>query len=32
MKPNHDLSEDLENTVTSSSGNIYADLGYENPE
>jgi predicted XRE-type DNA-binding protein len=32
MKPNHDLSEDLENTVTSSSGNVYADLGYENPE
>ncbi len=32
MKHNHDLSEDLENTVTSSSGNVYADLGYENPE
>jgi predicted XRE-type DNA-binding protein len=32
MKPNHDLNEDLENTVTSSSGNVYTDLGYENPE
>jgi predicted XRE-type DNA-binding protein len=32
MKTNHDLSEDLENTVTSSGGNVYADLGYENPE
>jgi predicted XRE-type DNA-binding protein len=25
-------TEDLENTVTSGSGNVYADLGYENPE
>jgi predicted XRE-type DNA-binding protein len=32
MKTNHDLTEDLENTVTPSSGNVYADLGYENPE
>ncbi len=32
MKTNHDLTEDLENTVTRSSGNVYADLGYENPE
>ena len=32
MTTNHDLTEDLENTVTSSSGNVYADLGYENPE
>jgi predicted XRE-type DNA-binding protein len=32
MKTNHDLTEDLENTVTTSSGNVYADLGYENPE
>jgi predicted XRE-type DNA-binding protein len=32
MTTNHNLTEDLENTVTSSSGNIYADLGYENPE
>jgi hypothetical protein len=32
MKTNHDLTEDLENTVTTGSGNVYADLGYENPE
>jgi predicted XRE-type DNA-binding protein len=40
MTTNHDpvervlpyRTEDLENTVTSSSGNVYADLGYENPE
>jgi hypothetical protein len=32
MKTNHDLTEDLENTVTPSSGNVYADLGYENAE
>jgi hypothetical protein len=32
MKNNHDLTEDLENTVIPSSGNVYADLGYENPE
>jgi predicted XRE-type DNA-binding protein len=31
MKTNHDLTEDLENTVTTGSGNVYADLGYENP-
>jgi predicted XRE-type DNA-binding protein len=40
MTTNHDpvkrvllyRAEDLENTVTSSSSNVYADLGYENPE
>jgi predicted XRE-type DNA-binding protein len=32
MKTDRDLSEDLENTVTLSSGNVYTDLGYENPE
>jgi predicted XRE-type DNA-binding protein len=32
MTTNHDLTENLENTVTSGSGNVYADLGYENPE
>jgi predicted XRE-type DNA-binding protein len=32
MKTNHDLTEDLENTVTTGSGNVYADLGYENPD
>jgi predicted XRE-type DNA-binding protein len=40
MTTNHDpvervlpyRAEDLENTVTSGSGNVYADLGYENPE
>ncbi|XZO03232.1 MAG: helix-turn-helix domain-containing protein [Microcoleus sp.] len=32
MKTNHDLTEDLENTVTTGSGNVYADLGYDNPE
>jgi predicted XRE-type DNA-binding protein len=40
MTTNHDLvglglpyrTEDLENTVTSGSGNVYDDLGYENPE
>ena len=31
-KTNPDLTEDLENTVTTGSGNVYADLGYENPE
>jgi predicted XRE-type DNA-binding protein len=32
MKTNHDLTEDSENTVTTGSGNVYADLGYENAE
>jgi predicted XRE-type DNA-binding protein len=32
MKTKHDLSEDLENIVTPGSDNVYADLGYENPE
>ena len=32
MTTNHELTEDLENTVTLGSGNVYADLGYENPE
>ena len=32
MTTNRNLTEDLENTVTPSSGNVYADLGYENPE
>jgi hypothetical protein len=32
MTTNHNLTEDLENIVTPSSGNVYADLGYENPE
>jgi predicted XRE-type DNA-binding protein len=32
MTTNHALTEDLENTVTPSSGNVYADLEYENPE
>jgi predicted XRE-type DNA-binding protein len=32
MTTNHDLTEENENTVTPSSGNVYADLGYENPE
>jgi predicted XRE-type DNA-binding protein len=32
MTTNHDLTEENENTVTLSSGNVYADLGYENPE
>jgi predicted XRE-type DNA-binding protein len=32
MTTNHVLTEDLENTVTPSSGNVYADLEYENPE
>ena len=32
MTTNHNLTEDLENTVTPSSGNVYADLGYDNPE
>jgi predicted XRE-type DNA-binding protein len=32
MEANRDLNEDLENTVTTGSGNVYADLGYENPE
>jgi predicted XRE-type DNA-binding protein len=32
MTTNHNLTEENENTVTPSSGNVYADLGYENPE
>ena len=32
MTTNYDLTEENENTVTPSSGNVYADLGYENPE
>jgi predicted XRE-type DNA-binding protein len=32
MTTNHDLTEETENTVTPSSGNVYADLGYENSE
>ena len=32
MKTDRNQIEDLENTVTPSSGNVYADLGYENPE
>ena len=32
MEANRDLNEDLENTVTRGSENVYADLGYENPE
>ncbi len=32
MTNNQNLTEDLENTVTPSSGNVYADLEYENPE
>jgi predicted XRE-type DNA-binding protein len=32
MTTNQALTEDLENTVTSGSGNVYADLGCENPE
>jgi predicted XRE-type DNA-binding protein len=32
MTTNHDLTENLETTVTSGSGNVYADLGYENSE
>jgi predicted XRE-type DNA-binding protein len=32
MKPNQIQTEDLENLVTPSSGNVYADLGFENPE
>ena len=32
MTINHTLTEDLENTVTPSSGNVYADLEYENQE
>jgi predicted XRE-type DNA-binding protein len=32
MTSNHALTEDLENTVTLSSGNVYADLKYENSE
>jgi predicted XRE-type DNA-binding protein len=32
MTTDRNLIEDLENTVTPSSGNVYADLGYENPE
>jgi predicted XRE-type DNA-binding protein len=32
MNTDLDLSEDLETTVTPGSGNVYADLGYENSE
>jgi predicted XRE-type DNA-binding protein len=32
MTNNQNQTEDLENTVTPGSGNVYADLGYENPE
>jgi predicted XRE-type DNA-binding protein len=32
MTTNHALTEDLENTVTPGSGNVYADLEYDNPE
>jgi predicted XRE-type DNA-binding protein len=32
MTTNHHLTEENENTVTPGSGNVYADLGYENPE
>jgi predicted XRE-type DNA-binding protein len=32
MKTNHDPTEDLETLVTPSSGNVYADLGFKNPE
>ena len=32
MTTDRNLTEDLENTVTPGSGNVYADLGYENPE
>jgi hypothetical protein len=32
MQTNQDLTKDLENTVTTGSSNVYADLGYENPE
>jgi predicted XRE-type DNA-binding protein len=32
MTTNHALTNDLENTVTPSSRNVYADLEYENPE
>jgi predicted XRE-type DNA-binding protein len=32
MTTDRDLTEENENTVTPSSGNVYADLGYENPE
>jgi predicted XRE-type DNA-binding protein len=32
MQTNQDLTKDLESTVTTGSGNVYADLGYENPE
>ena len=32
MTTNQDRTEDLENTVTSGSGNVYTELGYENSE
>ena len=32
MKTNQDQIEDLDDTVTPGSCNVYADLGYENPE
>jgi predicted XRE-type DNA-binding protein len=32
MTTNHALTENLENTVTPGSGNVYADLEYENPQ
>jgi predicted XRE-type DNA-binding protein len=32
MKTDRNQIEDLENTVTPSSGNVYTDLGYDNPE
>ena len=32
MNPNQNQTEDLETLITPSSGNVYADLGYENPE
>jgi len=32
MKTDRDQIEDLDNTVTPGSGNVYADLGYDNPD
>ena len=32
MKTDRDKIEDLDNTITPGSDNVYADLGYENPE
>jgi predicted XRE-type DNA-binding protein len=32
IEANHDLTVDLEKTVTMSSGNVCTDLGYENAE